>query len=583
MKVLDREARDLFSAILLISATVSGGFGVYSAATHGQWVFLLVGATLTCALIALKVLLRLVPPQIVAGLYAIICLALCAARGLHDGGLDGQGFLAASMLIGAGAFFYGLRGWALTTAGSLVVGVAFWFNDGAEGGLPFREMLAELSLPLACFMMAGATGTLLHFKLTRVTRRLEAQQRDLQRTTALLETEIKQRTHAQSELARAYHLALEGAGVKSAFLANMSHELRTPMNAVVGLTDLLLRDELTPHQRENLETVQESSQGLLVLLDDLLDLSKIEAGAMRLDAIDFAPRDVLLQLERLFTPKARTKGVGLEMVCEPGVPPVLKGDPLRLSQVLTNLIGNSMKFTEKGRVRVLLSWLEPRLRIEVSDTGIGMTPEQVGALFQPFTQADNSMTRRFGGTGLGLAIVKRLCELHEGDVTVTSEITVGSTFVATLRYTLGAPMRPKRSSNSLKPVLPIEGLRVLIAEDNVINQRVAERMLTRLGVSFAVACNGVEAVKEVSRGAWDIVLMDLQMPEMDGLEATRRIRAAPGEQPVIIAVSANAMEEDKAAARDAGVDNFLAKPITLDALSEALRRGRDGRPTQVAV
>lgn len=424
---------------------------------------------------------------------------------------------------------------------------------------------------------------LVYVRFARTTRRLEAQQLDLQRTAALLETEVKLRTHAQKELARAYAAALDGTRVKTAFLANMSHELRTPMNAIMALTDLLLRDELERRQRECLETIRDSSHGLLVLLDDLLDLSKVEAGAMRLDAIDFRPREVLTQLERLLAARAAAKGIRLELTQDPSVPEVLHGDPLRITQVLTNLVGNSIKFTAQGTVAARLRWNAPILVIEVSDTGIGMTPDQMGTLFQPFSQADPSTTRRFGGTGLGLAIVKRLCELHGGDVRVTSQPGVGSVFTATLQCTLGQTQlgqtQPARESDPVRsePVQPLEGLRVLVAEDNAINQLVAKRLLERLGVGFEMVANGLEAINRVTNGTWDVVLMDIQMPHLDGIEATRRIRSLGVVQPVIIALSASAMEEDQVAARNAGVDDFLSKPITLDRLAAALRRAAPRR------
>jgi CheY-like chemotaxis protein/two-component sensor histidine kinase len=373
--------------------------------------------------------------------------------------------------------------------------------------------------------------------------------------------------------------------VKTAFLANMSHELRTPMNAIMALTDLLLRDELAGRQRECLETIRDSSQGLLVLLDDLLDLSKVEAGAMRLDSIDFAPADVLIRLERLLGPRALVKGLRLELTVDPTVPEVLRGDPLRLTQVLTNLVGNSIKFTTQGTVGAHLTWEAPTLRLEVSDTGIGMTPEQMASLFQPFTQADASTTRRFGGTGLGLAIVKRLCELHGGDIRVQSQPGVGSVFTATLQYELGHEQPVRGSGPSrVAPVQPLDGLKVLVAEDNAVNQLVAARLLERLGVHFEMVRNGLEAIERVKSATWAVVLMDIQMPDLDGIEATRRIRSLAVAQPVIIALSASAMEEDKVAARAAGVDDFLAKPITLDKLAAALQRATDAhaQPRQTA-
>jgi CheY-like chemotaxis protein/anti-sigma regulatory factor (Ser/Thr protein kinase) len=259
------------------------------------------------------------------------------------------------------------------------------------------------------------------------------------------------------------------------------------------------------------------------------------------------------------------------------VPAVLKGDPLRLTQVLTNLVSNALKFTERGGVTVALDYRGGQLVVAVTDTGIGMTTEQAGRLFRPFEQADQSTTRRFGGTGLGLAIVKRLCEQLGGDVKLTSQPGVGSVFTATMTLPPGdGPVVVDDGTPS--PVRSLEGLRVLVAEDNVINQRVALRLLERLAIVPRLVANGLEACAAVEAERFDVVLMDLQMPELDGFEATRRIRAAQATpQPVIIALSANAMVEDRHAALDAGADAFLAKPITLDALALGLHEVRARR------
>ncbi len=407
-----------------------------------------------------------------------------------------------------------------------------------------------------------------------------AQRREFERTTALLQTEVKLRAHAQNELGNAYEAALEGTRIKTAFLANISHELRTPMNAVLGLTDLILKDELTASHRENLETVRDSSHGLLRLLDDLLDLSKIEAGAMRLDRIDFSVRDVLSQIERLLGPRAQAQGIEFRVVCLERVPPMLLGDPHRLTQVLTNLVGNSIKFTSKGQVTTRVDWDAEVLTVEVSDTGVGMSPEQMAQLFQPFRQGDASTTRRFGGTGLGLAIVKRLCHLHQGDVKVSSQLHSGSVFTATLRFARGAE-RPEAQAAVVQPinaVVRLDGLRVLVAEDNAINQRVIQRLLERLGVVCQVVSNGAEALERLRQSHWPVVLMDIQMPVMDGLEATRHIRKLAIPQPFIIALSANAMDEDKKSAKEAGLNAYLSKPVTLDGLATALQRATVATP-----
>jgi len=504
-------------------------------------------------------------------------LVLCFLAGFENGGVRSPHFFGAVSVVSAAAVVFGGRGALAANAGVVAIGLGLAMLERASllPQAPEHTLLQATLVPLVTFTLSAGAGWWLHRQFRKVSDIRDAERLDSARTAALLQTEIKLRSHAQAEISRSYDAALEGTRVKTAFLANMSHELRTPMNAVVGLTDLLLRDELTAAQRENLETVRESSNGLLVLLDDLLDLSKIEAGAMRLERIEFSVGEVMAQLERLLSVRAKAKGIALCFLGAGLLPESLLGDPHRLTQVLTNLIGNSLKFTEQGAVTVNVSWEAPILRVEVIDTGIGMTPVQISALFQPFIQVDASATRRFGGTGLGLAIVKRLCELHEGEVSVLSTLGQGSVFTVSLRYELGEATAPLLRQG-VKPVLPLDGLRVLVAEDNHINQRVAERLLERLGVTCQVVNNGAEALEQLTHTSWDVVLMDIQMPVMDGIEATRRIRAKTHfiSQPTIIALSANAMVEDKSSARDAGVDAFLTKPITLDALAEALHQAR---------
>ncbi len=481
------------------------------------------------------------------------------------------GFRGTAFLVGAAPLMFTAsvvfgRWGSVVAAASVVIAGSALFGPVAGAG--------HTAMMLVGLGVSAALGWLTHLHIRRLLTQRQAERLEFDRTSALLETEVKLRTHAQRELEHSYNAALEGTRVKAAFLANMSHELRTPMNAVVGLTDLVLRDELSAQQRESLETVRESSNGLLLLLDDLLDLSKVEAGALRLDRAPFAVREVLGQLDRLLRPRAIAKHIGFEVRLAGDVPEVLIGDSHRLTQVMTNLIGNAIKFTARGTVSIEVSWAAPKLALRVKDSGIGMTADQMSNLFQPFTQADVSMTREFGGTGLGLAIVKRLCELQLGTVEVESMLGAGSIFTATLEYELGSEMpAPERAKGvKVRPIETLGGLRVLVAEDNAVNRRVVQRLLERLGVAVTTVNNGAEALAQLNREPFDIVLMDLQMPVMDGLEATRRIRASGITQPAIIALSANAMAEDKRLAWAAGMNDFLAKPITLDMLGDALLR-----------
>jgi signal transduction histidine kinase len=300
-------------------------------------------------------------PAVAKEPHPLLLLPMFAWAALSDSGLHGQGYYAFAIVLFPGALLFGWRSALVLTLGALGVGAFLaWYEVTRGLPPPLSQSLSEAwTTPVSGFMLVSIIGALIHDRLVRHSARMEAQTRALQRTTSELETEIKLRHHAQQELSDAYARAVEGSQVKTAFLANMSHELRTPMNAVVGLTDLVLRDELTPSQREALETVRESSEGLLVLLNDLLDLSKIEAGAMRLEAVDFLPREVLAQQERLLLPRARARGLELTFHCAPDVPKALRGDPLRLGQVLTNLIGNGLKFTESGGVHVDVSWSPP--------------------------------------------------------------------------------------------------------------------------------------------------------------------------------------------------------------------------------
>jgi len=377
---------------------------------------------------------------------------------------------------------------------------------------------------------------------------------------------------------------------KSDFLATMSHEVRTPLNGVLGIADLLLDTPLNPEQRDYTETIVRSGQSLLAILNDVLDLSKIEAERLKLELIAFDPVQTLTDVMSMFAPRASGKGVAMETVIAPEVPRDLIGDPGRLRQVLLNLVGNSIKFTAEGRIRVELGVAgdapnqddDVTLSIKVIDTGIGMSPEQPAKLFQPFTQADESMTRRFGGTGLGLTICLRLVQLMGGGFTVKSEPGVGSSFAFTLRCRRAAPGSVRTAAARPAVERRFSG-RVLIAEDNAINRRVARANLRRLGLEVLEAEHGAEALEILACEQVDLVLMDLHMPVMDGLEATRRIRATEvdGRRNVrlpIVAITANAMREALDACVSAGMDGFLPKPFQRQQLLEILTRWLPASP-----
>jgi signal transduction histidine kinase/CheY-like chemotaxis protein len=466
-----------------------------------------------------------------------------------------------------------------------VAGVDMWVRDfDARIGAIRRAGIGAFAAVAMLALLAG----FLVYRLSRTASRARRRDRIIQARLG----DAKQQAEIQAQRAEAASKA------KSDFLAMMSHEIRTPMNGVLGFANLLLETQLNPEQREFAQTVQRSGDALLAIINDVLDYSKIEAGRMTVEQIDFDLRSVCDEVRSILQPAVAKQGLDMSLSYDATLPRFIKGDPARLRQVLLNLAGNAVKFTERGTVRIEVSRLDQaQLKISVDDSGIGITAEQLDRLFRRFTQADSSMTRRYGGTGLGLAISKTLVELMGGTIGAQSNPGTGSTFWITLPLIAAAQTQADTSAAELpaaavptlvtavdeplaaRPALgaaALAGSRVLLVEDNFVNQRVAIYMLTKLGVRVDVAKHGREAIEMLGKSVYDLVLMDCQMPEMDGFEATRIIRepssAVLDHEIPVIAMTANAFPEHRARALACGMNDFLAKPVDRPVLASMLEK-----------
>ena len=396
---------------------------------------------------------------------------------------------------------------------------------------------------------------------------LEASKKELLEHQNNLEERIRRRTE---QLQVAMQEAMAASETKSEFLANMSHELRTPMNGIIGMVDMVLASPLSTEQREQLETAHSCAYTLLALLNDVLDLSKIEAGSMFLERISFGPRELIDEAARPHKVFAIRKGVRFTLEMAGDLPPLVDADPLRVRQILANLLSNAVKFTEAGAIRVEVSSLGrgPRhtLRITVRDTGPGIPPDKMERIFEKFTQADGSISRRYGGSGLGLTITRRLVELHGGTIRVESQVGEGSAFFIELPC-------PEPDSKPAAVAGARKRPRILVVDDNAVNRKMVSAILEKNQFDVTFAKDGREAITSLENVGADLVLMDIQMPVLDGLEATRQIRMRREWVSLpVVAMTAHAMNGDPEACEAAGMDGYITKPVHAIHLLETVRR-----------
>lgn len=455
----------------------------------------------------------------------------------------------------------------------------FRLHDNHQHGISSTAKLLELLAKTphlrddnACIIHSNSNELAVSFSLSPIIQE--------QQITGYVATfrDVELQKQAEAELRHAKELAEDAAGTKANFLATMSHEIRTPLNGVIGIATLLADSTLDPTQRHYVSTLKSSAEVLLSLINDILDFSKMDAGKVQLESIPFALSALTHDLGSMFHNQSEQKGIKVAFKIDPQLPIWLMGDQHRLQQVLINLIGNAIKFTERGMVLVRIYSLieegQPHLiRFSVRDTGIGISEEALSRLFEAFTQADNSTTRKYGGSGLGLTIAKKIVELMNGNLKAESVMGKGSHFYFDLQLAPAeCPITQEPSAAPLPPSIT-GNKRLLLVEDNKINQMVAGKFLEKFGYAYDVAENGAQALERMTTNAYDAILMDCQMPVMDGFEATKRIRLLEQVQNThvpIIGLTANALEGDREKCLACGMDDFTTKPIKVDELQNKL-------------
>lgn len=482
-----------------------------------------------------------------------ILIALVARGGMQS---NSAAWLLLSPVLGG--FMVGPRHGAVMSVATTLAFVALGLLEAA--GLPMPAGLSPRVLEWMPLLDYPSITIAIGCILWAQAGLWEAIVGDLDRTNSAMEAEIETRHRAEQE-------ANAAARARYTFLATMSHEIRTPLNGVLGLTEVLLRSSLDDEQRKLAQTIQGSGDLLRALLDDILDYSKIDSGRLELEALPVSLRALGEEAERLWTGPAAEHGNQLHVVVTSAAPAWVLLDPTKVQQILNNLLSNATKFTEAGIIRLDIAELGGDLVLQVSDTGVGISPAAQEKIFALFEQADGSTTRRFGGTGLGLAISRKLARLMGGDLTVSSRPGAGSTF--TLSLPLQPTEAPAVSAPAADAAVSLEGMRVLLAEDNPVNQLVVRRLLEQHGVHVEVVENGADAIRAWSEAPPDLILMDCQMPVCDGYEATRRLRERGAALP-IIALTANSMPDDRARCLAAGMDEHISKPIRINRLLQVL-------------